>query len=110
MEWRINKTADTNNVLHIALTAEEYISLKKDYTGPQANMRKPFWEYMIYNTCPFNSLTTLLYRFSERKIVSAQLDKLYVISFQPNTTRMIARLSKNQMSTFTPLQQEVAVR
>ena len=60
MEWRIKKTADTNNVLHIALTAEEYISLKGDYTGPQANMRKPFWEYMIYNTCPFDSLTIAL--------------------------------------------------
>ena len=99
-EWHINKTAGTNNVLHIALTAEECISLNGDYTGLQANMRKPFWEYMIYNTCPFDSLTTLLYLFSERKIASAQLDKLRIIGFQPNTRHMVARLSKNQMSTF----------
>ncbi|CAJ1422267.1 unnamed protein product [Effrenium voratum] len=78
MEWRINKTADTNNVLYVALTGEEYISLEGGYTGLQANMRKPLWEHMIHNTCPFDSLTTLLYLFSERKIASAQLEKLCI--------------------------------
>ena len=49
MEWHIEKTTGTNGVLYIAFTAEEYNSLNGDYTGLQANMRRPFCEYMIYN-------------------------------------------------------------
>ena len=44
-------------------TAEEYNSLNGDYTGLQANMRRPFCEHMIYKTSPFDALTTLAYLF-----------------------------------------------
>ena len=63
MEQRIEKTTGTNGVLCIALTAAEYGSLNGDYTGLQANMKRPFCEHMIYNTSPFDALTTLTYLF-----------------------------------------------
>ena len=43
-----------------SITAEEYNSLNGDETGLQANMRRPFCEYMIHNTA-FHVLTTLTY-------------------------------------------------
>ena len=55
MEWHIEKTT--------ACTAEEYNSLNGDDTGLQADMRRPFCEYIIYNTSPFDALTTLTYLF-----------------------------------------------
>ena len=63
MEWHIEKTTGTSGVLHIAFSAKEYNSLNGDYTGLQANMRRPFCEHMIYNTSPFDALTTLTYLF-----------------------------------------------
>ena len=54
MEWHIEKTTDTNGVLYIAFTAQEYDSLH--WTAGQHEEK-----YMMYSTSPFDALTTLTY-------------------------------------------------
>ena len=101
MEWRIKKTTGTNGVLHIAFTAEEYNSLNGDYTGLQANMRRPFREYMIYNTSPFDALTTLTYLFKAQDLPTQCPRHLHGLAWDYNAMVSLSHLQ--QQPTWTRL-------
>ena len=105
MEWHSEKTTGTNGVLYIAFTAEEYNSLNGDYTGLQANMRRPFCEYMIYNASPFDAHNFDIPRQSTRFANTMSSTSSWTIGLAWDYNAMVSLSHLLQQPTWTRLQQ-----